>query len=225
MKSHFVRNINLISGSLLLNLLLIGNANALSAKDIISNGNARGAIACASCHGEQGQGNAQANYPSLAGQPAAYLLKQLNDFAEKKRSNLVMQNFASALSENEKKAVSEYYARLSPVIDAEVVRSQAVDDRSDLLTARKIYYQGKWQNSVPACVQCHGDNGQGVAPHFPAIAGQHAGYLETQLKHWKAKERNNDPMGLMTAVVDALTEVEIKALAEYVSSLPAKRLQ
>ena len=41
--------------------------------------------ACASCHGDRGQGNAEANAPRLAGQSDWYLVQQLQNYRDGKR--------------------------------------------------------------------------------------------------------------------------------------------
>ena len=42
--------------------------------------------ACIACHGPRGTGNAQAGFPTLAGQHASYTIQQLQAFKEQKRS-------------------------------------------------------------------------------------------------------------------------------------------
>lgn len=46
------------------------------------------------CHGDMKQSAAAVAYPNLAGQPSGYLVKQLEDFASKRRLNPVMQAMA-----------------------------------------------------------------------------------------------------------------------------------
>lgn len=70
--------------------------------------------ACASCHGESGQGDA--NLPRLAGQHKRYVSSQLKAFHERKRSNdnLIMHSIAKGLTELEIEAVSLYVSGLKP---------------------------------------------------------------------------------------------------------------
>ncbi|NDP49178.1 MAG: cytochrome c4 [Sulfuriferula multivorans] len=185
---------------------------APSGETIARQGNGKGAVACISCHGDKGQGNEAAGYPYLAGQPLAYLVKQLHDFANKRRPNPIMQPFASALSEDEIKAVASYYAQLPlPKI------TSAKKSPSQTTTGEFLAKEGKWSVGMPACFQCHGDQGRGIAPNFPAISGQPASYIKKQLEHWRKGERTNDPIGLMQAVVADLDESEITAVADYLS--------
>jgi cytochrome c553 len=80
---------------------------------------------------------------------------------------------------------------------------------------------GAWNRDMPACFKCHGANGLGVAPHFPALAGQHAAYTVSQLQAWKAGTRRNDPLNLMKSVADKLSDAEMQAVATYISTLGA----
>ncbi len=70
---------------------------------------------------------------------------------------------------------------------------------------------------VPACASCHGESGQGTTT-LPRLAGQHASYIERQLKLFDKRERTNDN-AVMHAVASRLTELEAKAVASYVSGL------
>lgn len=186
---------------------------AVSGKTIAEKGNGKGAIACMTCHGDQGQGNVAAAYPYLAGQPAGYIVRQLQDFAAKKRSSPVMAPFASALSKDEINAVATYYSKLTAPTPADSSANKKI-----VSLGKTLATQGKWSEGVPACYQCHGDRGQGIAPNFPAINGQPSAYLKKQLLHWKNNERNNDPVGLMKAIVSRLSAEDIDAVSQYLAS-------
>jgi cytochrome c553 len=81
---------------------------------IFTKGGANGAIACASCHGAQGQG--QGAFPRVASQPAGYLLEQLHVYRDVPAFNnplaMMMKGVAVKLSEEEMKAVAAYAATL-----------------------------------------------------------------------------------------------------------------
>lgn len=74
------------------------------------------------------------------------------------------------------------------------------------------------------CIECHGADGNGLVSIYPKIAGQHATYLEKQLKALKlgmesgGKQGRYDPV--MSAMALPLTEQDIADLAAYYSSLP-----
>lgn len=71
---------------------------------------------------------------------------------------------------------------------------------------------------MPACFACHGIAGEGVPPHFPALAGQPMAYTQTQLNAWRAAQRTNDPLGLMQAVAEKMSDAEIAAVSRYLEN-------
>lgn len=170
---------------------------------------------CASCHGEAGEGNAST--PRLAGQVSQYLIKQLVDFRSGARDNAHMAYVTRSLSEDEIQALASYYAQVKlpsmvgPRLDG------------DLERGRQIALHGDWKNNVPACVQCHGADGEGVQPSFPVLAGQHAEYLFGQLAQWHAGARGNSPQKLMDRIVQRMTPEDMRAVADYLSTLPLDR--
>ncbi len=70
-----------------------------------------GAPACLGCHGPAGIGIPPA-YPRLGGQYAEYTTTTLLEFRNGTRANVVMNQIASRLSEEDIKAVSEYISGL-----------------------------------------------------------------------------------------------------------------
>ncbi len=79
---------------------------------IAAQGTQGGAAPCAQCHGAQGGGDPDGPFPRLAGQPAAYLWKQLQDYASGTRPNDIMTPIAQALTEQERLDTSAYFAGL-----------------------------------------------------------------------------------------------------------------
>ncbi len=186
---------------------------AAGATAIARQGNGRGAaVACASCHGADGGGQAAAGVPRLAGLNAVYLLKQLNDFANGTRENATMQPIATALSELERKAMAADYSAM-PIPDS-FAKPVAAIPAADNLGAR-LALRGRWDKQVPGCVQCHGPHGVGVGAHFPPLAGQSAPYIAAQLNDWKKGTRRNDPLELMQHVSSALDKQDIKAVSAW----------
>lgn len=71
----------------------------------------RHVAACIACHGPDGQGNAQAGFPSLVGQNASYLVLQMQAFKSGQRHNDlngIMRTTSSKMTEEEMQAVAEY---------------------------------------------------------------------------------------------------------------------
>lgn len=186
-----------------------GPAGMADGRSIVLHGNGTGASACARCHGANGAGNAAAGFPRLAGIDAAYLTKQLDDFASGQRENPVMQAIARALTPDQRRATAAYFA-------ARALPSGPRRSESKLLAqGRKLATLGDWSRNIPACVQCHGPGARGVPPHFPALAGQHAAYVEAQIQAWKKGSRRNDPDGLMRGIAARLSAGQVRAVAAY----------
>lgn len=175
-----------------------------------------GQAPCMTCHGANGEGMAAAGFPSLAGQPATYLAAQLAQFADGSRKQAVMQPVAKALNEAQQKAVAAWYASLKPVVDPAVAASHR-DTYPKGNIGAWLAQRGDWSRGLPACVQCHGPGGVGVAPSFPALAGQSAMYIKNQLLAWKAGTRAEDSHGLMAHLARKLTDQEIEAVSGYFS--------
>ena len=69
------------------------------------------------------------------------------------------------------------------------------------------------------CMACHGADGNSPNPEWPNIAGQHSGYIEQQLKLFRAGERQN---ALMSPMAMILSDEDIADLAAYFSSQTAR---
>lgn len=191
--------------------------HATDAATIAQQGNGKGAAPCMACHGVDGGGMAASGYPRLAGLDAAYLQRQLDDFANGTRANPVMQPNASALSEDERAAMAKFYGALP-------VPTLAATATPTATSGERLATRGDWRRDLPACVQCHAPGGVGVGANFPPLAGQGAVYIAAQLRAWRAGTRHNDPLALMQHVAKQLTPQEIDAVAGWFAAqpLPAK---
>jgi cytochrome c553 len=137
---------------------------------LLTQGNNRGATGCATCHQADGAGQAQAGFPRLAGMDSDYFMHQLQAFKAGTRSNPVMAPIAKALSEEEGRTLAEYYEQQEALAGAASDVAPAM-----LAVGERLAQSGDWQGrELPACVQCHGPNGEGVGSAFPSLAGQHA---------------------------------------------------
>jgi cytochrome c553 len=70
------------------------------------------------------------------------------------------------------------------------------------------------QAKSAVCAACHGPDGNSVNPEWPSLAGQHAGYLVSQLEAFQAGRRQ-DP--LMSPMALGLSEEDMQDLAAYFS--------
>lgn len=187
-------------------------------KTVAMKGTEKGVPACTSCHGAHGEGQPAAGFPRLAGLGEAYLTAQLAAFSDGSRQSTVMQPFARSMSPDERAAVAEYLSTLPPpggIRKADTADPVPSDIGAWLAT------RGRWQQGIPACVQCHGPAGAGVGRAFPPLSGQSASYIGAQLHAWKDGKRPPGPMALMQAVASKLSDADIDAVAQYYGAQPS----
>ena len=89
---------------------MAGATSAAFAGDIAA-GKAKAVAVCAACHGVNGIGTTDM-YPNLAGQKAAYLVKQLKAFRDGTRNDPIMVNMAKPLSDADIDNIAAFYASL-----------------------------------------------------------------------------------------------------------------
>jgi cytochrome c553 len=164
---------------------------------------------CFICHGAEGESSSPV-FPRLAGQHADYVTRQLIDYKTGRRKSSAMQPMVEDLSPADFVALGKFF-------ETRPVQYHAVDDPELAQMGRFIYLRGNPYSGVPACAACHGGAGQGTAT-LPRLAGQHAQYTERQLKQFTQRERTNDNAVMHTVAVK-LTELELKAVASYISGL------
>lgn len=171
----------------------------------MSGGEAGARHACVSCHGARGEGNGF-DAPRLAGLPAGYLQKQMEDYAAGLRPHALMREVAGFLDSHERVQVARYYAALPP---------RALPPATEALApaATAALY-------ARACQQCHGVNGAG-APGGPPLAAQPAFYLVQQLQDWQVSKRRNDGGHVMLKAVQPLSPAQIRDLGLYLARIPA----
>ncbi|MDP1611524.1 MAG: c-type cytochrome [Sulfuritalea sp.] len=186
------------------------------------------AAVCGACHGVDGN-NAPEIYtalkaPKLAGQSPEYIAKSLHDFKAGRRTNQSMSPQAQAVAEADIADLAAYFAK-------QQAKPNAVQSKDLLAQGEKIYQKGKGRpDVVTACVGCHGANGIGSQDWAkvyskvpvvlaPAIGGQHAGYVSTQLKAYKTGARGTDPGSVMRSIAGRMDEKDIAAVSEYIASL------
>jgi len=167
--------------------------------------------ACAACHGADGN-SVNPMWPSLAGQHASYLTKQLMDFKEGRRENATMAGMVAGLSEDDMKDLAAYYASQAP---------KAVAFDAELIAAgENIYRGGIAETQMAACMGCHSPSAKGNGPAgWPSLSSQHADYIVSQLQNFKNGSRANDPNGMMRNLVVRMSDEEMKAVAAYVAGI------
>jgi cytochrome c553 len=203
-----------------------------------------GVPACVSCHGAQGEGNAAAGFPRLAGLHAGYLARQLRDFG--RDAPLTGAHFDKIARDYSKTPrINLPYSLLTPGLRQDPVMSpiakalkpgeiealaqyyaalpfvakSLAGDPETLERGEDLALRGKPEYGVPGCFSCHGQNAVGVGAVFPALAGQPPQYIIEQLNRWQAGTRDNDENGLMRAVAEWMTEGDKQAIAAYLANL------
>lgn len=164
---------------------------------------------CFICHGIEGETSSQA-FPRLAGQHAIYTARQLADFQSGRRKSGTMRPMVDDLA-------AEDFAALGAYFESRPVESHPVADEALARSGRGIFEGGKPAAGVPACTSCHGPQGHGTDT-LPRLAGQHALYIENQMRAFVGRERS-DEGGAMRGIAAGLSEAELKAVASYISGL------
>jgi cytochrome c553 len=154
---------------------------------------------CSRCHGEDG--NASGQYPSLAGQQKAYLVKQLMDYKSGARKNSQMAPMAGVLTEEDVHVLGGYYA------DEFLKRPRGVD--------KELAAKGEKIATELNCASCHQKNYRG-AEVIPRLARQNRTYLVNQMKYFRDGKRTNDN-GLKAELMSGLTDEQIKFLSHYLA--------
>jgi len=181
------------------------------------------AATCVACHGPNGN-STNDQWPSIAGQSAAYIAEQLKYFHDKTRinDNGVMAGMAAALSAQDMQDIGAYFAQQTPVgLEADPSYWQA---------GQALYRGGDRTRSIPACMACHGPVGRGnPAAAYPMLRAQRAVYTVKQLGEYAADKRytrtdKGESSGgpnaeIMHTIASRLTPQDIRNLASYVQGM------
>jgi cytochrome c oxidase subunit II len=133
---------------------------------------------CMACHGPAGEGNQALNAPRIAGQPAWYLRRQLDNFRagvrgahEEDTFGAQMQAFAAMLPDEA--AIRDVAAHIES-LPGSLQESTVTGNEK---RGKKLYGN---------CVACHGANGQGIwALNAPRLAQVSDWYLARQLHNFR----------------------------------------
>jgi cytochrome c553 len=136
-------------------------------------------LACAPCHGRQGEGTDNDYFPRLAGKPAGYLMNQLVAFRDGRRRYPPMNYLLEYLPDAYLHDIANYFAALRPP----ALASQTVADVSNavLQRGRTLVREGDQGHGVPPCSGCHGPKLTGMEPAIPGLLGLRASYISAQL--------------------------------------------
>lgn len=162
------------------------------------------AMRCTMCHGVRGL--SEANSPNLAGQYAAVVYKELQDFRGGARTNAIMTPMVGNLSDQDMKDLAAYYSYLPRL------RAYHPDSGEP---APRIVVSGAPMRNIAPCASCHG--GLVSKAGSPWLEGQSAFYIRAQLQAFASGSRHNDISEQMRNVARQMTPAEIEAAARYYS--------
>ena len=172
---------------------------------------------CIGCHSIPGY---QASFPQVykvpmvSGQSQKYLEASLQAYKKGDRKHPTMHGVAASLNDQDITFVAAHYAQQTPAEAAPA--PQALPAPSAAVAA--LLTKG-------ACASCHGANfSKPLDPSYPKLAGQHPDYLFAALKAYRTE--NNASVGrnnaIMSAQVKQFSNAELKAMADYIGSLPGE---
>ncbi len=171
--------------------------------------------ACTACHGEQGKAGPDGYYPRLAGKPADYLYRQLQNFSEGRRHYKPMEGLLSTLDTAYMQEIAAHFAKQSVPYPAAVPGKA----NAELLERGKtLATQGDAGKGLPACAQCHGKALTGVLPQTPGLLGLPREYISAQLGGWQTGQRHAHAPDCMAQVAKRLSAADANAVSQWLAS-------
>jgi cytochrome c553 len=155
---------------------------------------------CAKCHNDTGVSD-DPEIPTIAGQRATYMYKQLVDYKTEVRENRDMYKVARKLSDEEMIDISAWYEQQE--------RPPKIGKDAPLV--------------AKVCDSCHDKakvEEDGYVEVAPILAGQIRPYLLATMLDFKQADRSNDLFDRMQSVTHKLTDNEIAVLAHYYGAAP-----
>ncbi len=161
---------------------------------------------CIRCHGLDGISKDAAT-PHISGLSALYHYKQLKDFQSGDRyAPRLMRRSCQNVTDQDLANVAAWYA------------GQPTIPTVNTVNPPDLVRNGDPQRGILACAACHGQNGQGMPPHIPGLAAQHAEYLTVIMERYRdGTMPTGDPVMLQSVM--AMTGEETDQVAEYYQRL------
>ena len=197
-------------------LALAGAVTGAQAQDAAA-GEKKAAM-CIGCHGIVGY---QASFPEIhkvpmiSGQGAKYIVSALTAYKKGERKHPTMRGIAGSLSDTDMADLAAYYEKLGAASTPAVADTPAV---APTAAVAALLTKG-------ACVSCHGANfSKPIDGSYPKLAGQHADYLSVALHAYSVQGNPQVGRGnaIMAGQVKQFKREELKALAQYIGSLPGE---
>lgn len=156
---------------------------------------------CKYCHGEDGN-SLKSTIPNLAAQNAAYLIRQFELFAKRKRISKTMNEIVKNLSDDDMLNIAIYFS-------AQKIKPQT-QYKPELISDGKRLFESR-------CFTCHGKDAYGKE-ELPRIASQPSEYIIRTLSSYRSalvKRAETD----MSKVARKLKDSDIEAVTAYLTSL------
>lgn len=192
------------------------SGTALAADGNAENGKAL-FVACAVCHGANGEGNQALNAPASGGQNEWYVLRQLTNFREGIRGTHAEDVYGAqmrpmAMTLTDDQAVADVAAYIATLPEP---KPPATVD-GDAEAGKTLYV---------SCIACHGANGQGdLILNAPRISNQHDWYIVRQIQNFKKGIRGSHASDIRGAQMRPMAETlkserAEKDVAAYIDTL------
>lgn len=172
---------------------------------------------CAACHGADGEGSKALNAPNIAGMPAWYTARQLQNFKAGARGTdpkdmygTQMRPMAMTLADD------AAVANVAAFIETLPATKAAASVKGDVENGKKLY---------ATCAACHGAGGEGMeALNAPPLAGLADWYIERQLLAYKSGIRGTDPkdafgMQMRPMAMMLADDQAVRDVAAYIATL------
>lgn len=157
---------------------------------------------CSACHGEDGNSKLE-KIPSLAGQPAFFILNQLFLMREGVRKVEAMAPIVKDLTDDDLRTLSEHYSKLPAKRSDEAIDAAAVKRGEEIANHR-------------VCRSCHLPTLAGQE-QVPRLAQQRVDYLIQALKEFRDTTRPGGDTA-MSANLAGASDDDLVALAHYSAS-------
>jgi sulfide dehydrogenase cytochrome subunit len=156
---------------------------------------------CAGCHGTNGVSMGPAA-PSIAGMSAAYFEDTMLAYKKGERPSTIMERLAKGYTEEEIKAMAEFFAEQKPVPQPQKL------DAAKVKEGEKVYKD--------SCEACHDDNGREPDDDAGILGGQWLPYLTYSMEDFISGGR--DMPKRMTKKVKELSPAQIEAVSQFFAS-------
>jgi cytochrome c len=164
---------------------------------------------CNTCHGADSNSPTTGMYPKLGGEDKTYLLNQMLDIRDGKRTNgmtIAMKATVAAVKDEEFEQIAEWLAA-QPSFAGTVAEGEA---------GAELYVKLE-------CNTCHGDDAKTPIAneengHPAVLASQTEQYLLTQMKDIRDGKRANGDSDKMKAKVEGISDADFQTIAKWLAA-------